>query len=220
MGNTAAETTSKLLRESSVVDTRRESDTIRLWEGYREQALLWRAISLFQLPVTFIALVFALILWNTRSITLNVPAKPLPGQYAAHEIPDTEFMNVATDFINLVATYQPATALRQFQEAEKMLIDPILSIFKKDMFGIELATIENTDRTQIYFADPTATHLERGQNEVIVSVTGERLKIISGRELPTSKMNFTIVMTTIPKNKLNPYGIVIKSVNRKVIEDN
>ncbi|MEZ4753085.1 MAG: hypothetical protein R3A13_02105 [Bdellovibrionota bacterium] len=219
MSNSASQTASKLIGDASVFDSRKDNDTIRLWEGYREQAMLWRALSLFQIPVTFIALVFALVLWNTRSVTLNVPAKPLPGLYAAHEIPDTEYINVATDFVNLVATYQPAVAERQFQEAQKMLVEPMLSKFNSDMFGIELSTITNTDRTQIFFADPTKTSLERTQNnEVIVVMSGERLKIISGRELPTAPTKFTIVMTTIPKNVLNPYGIVIKSVSVRKVE--
>ena len=216
---TASATASRLMNDASVMESRKDNDTIRLWEGYREQALLWRALSLFQIPVTLLALIFALVMWNAREITLNVPAKPLPGIYAAHEIPDTEFINSATDFINLVATYQPAVAKRQFVEAQKMLVEPMLSKFNSDMFGIELSTIENTDRTQIFFVDPTKTALERVNNDVIVTMSGERLKIISGRELPTSPTKFTVVLTTIPKNTLNPYGIVIKSVSVRRIEE-
>src|SRR5690606_41834731 len=67
------------------IDGRSEADTIRLWENYREQALMWRALALLQIPATFIALVFALWIWNTRSITLEVPAKPLPGRYLAKD---------------------------------------------------------------------------------------------------------------------------------------
>ena len=215
---TASARASKLMNDASIIESRKDNDTIRLWEGYREQALLWRALSLFQIPVTLLALIFALVMWNAREITLNVPAKPLPGVYAAHEIPDTEFINTSTDFINLVATYQPAVAKRQFVEAQKMLIEPMLSKFNSDMFGIELSTIENTDRTQIFFADPTKTALERVNNDVIVTMSGERLKIISGRELPPSPTKFTVVLTTIPKNTLNPYGIVIKSVSVRRIE--
>ncbi|MCB0318619.1 MAG: hypothetical protein KDD56_07665 [Bdellovibrionales bacterium] len=218
MANAASATAAKLIKEASVIDTRSENDTIRLWEGYREQALLWRALTLVQIPVTFIALILALVLWYGREITLNVPAKPLPGIYAAHEIPDTEFIDAATEFVNLVASYQPAVAKRQFLEAQKMLVEPMLTKFNSDMFGVELSTIENTERTQMFFTDPTKTSIERVNNDVIVTMSGERLKIIAGRELPSSPTKFTVVLTTIPKNALNPFGIVIKSVSVKRIE--
>src|SRR5690606_19183921 len=112
---------------------RNETDTIRLWENYRDQALLWRAIALLQIPSTLILTIFAFYLWGSTEITLNVPAKPLPGLYSAFEIPDAEFFNVATSYVNLVATYQPAVARRQFVKAREMLKEPMLEIFDREM---------------------------------------------------------------------------------------
>src|SRR6185436_12529117 len=97
------------------------NDTLRLWEGHREQATLWRAIALLQIPATVCALVFSMMIWGTRQITLNVPSKPLPGIYVAQDIPDSEFINVAQGYINLIGTYQPAIVRRQFEEARKMI---------------------------------------------------------------------------------------------------
>ena len=202
----------KLLQDSGVIDSRGESDTIRLWESYRDQAVLWRSLALLQIPATFIMVVFALVMWSTRRTILNVPAKPLPGIYAAQELPDPEFIETATGFVNLIATYQPAVAQRQFLRAREVLQEPMLERFNREMLGTELKTIQNTSRTQIFFADPAKTKIFRKGSMVEVTIAGERLKTIAGRQLPPIETIFNISMTTIPRNDLNPYGIVITSV--------
>lgn len=205
----ASAQTKKLLHDSSVIDARGETDTIRLWENYRDQALLWRAISLLQIPATFIALVFAIVVYNNSDITLNVPAKPLPGHYSASELPDAEFVSAGTEYVNLIATYQPAVARRQYGRAREMLKEPMLSRFDTEMMDVELRAIETTSRTQVFFVDPSKTTIIRDGNEVHVTLTGERLKIVAGKELPVVETKFTISMTTVPRNIINPYGIVI-----------
>jgi hypothetical protein len=84
---------------TSIKDLKGETDTVKLWEAYKEQAALWRALALFQIPATFCLVVFSLLLWVGRSTTLNVPAKPLPGIYLSKEVPDTEFIEYAKKHI-------------------------------------------------------------------------------------------------------------------------
>jgi len=204
--------TQRLLKEASVIDSRKESDTIRVWESYRDQATLWRSIALLQIPTTLIIGILCLTLWQGRNITLNVPPKPLPGIYQAKEIPDSEFIDVATNFINLITTYQPAVAERQFNRAREMLVEPMLERFNREMMITELKTIQNTSRTQIFFMDPTKIKIFRQGNQVEVTMAGERLKSIAGRQLPSIETMFSVTLTTIPRNDLNPYGIVINNV--------
>lgn len=202
-----------LVQQSGFREAKSDNDTVRLWENYREQALLWRALAIFQIPSTAVALVFALVMWWNRSTTLNVPAKPLPGFYNVEEIPDEEFISVTTEFINLVATYQPNTARRQFTQASKFLMEPMLTRFMSEMMGEELDAIENTRRTQVYFIDPTKIDIIRdGNGYVTVTVIGERSKIVAGEGLPEIITQFRVKMTTIPRNKLNQFGIVINNV--------
>jgi hypothetical protein len=201
----------QIIRDSNVIDSRGETDTIRLWENYRDQALLWRAIALLQIPTSFVLAIFAFYLWGNSSITLNVPKNPLPGLYAAQEIPDTEFISVATNYINLIASYQPAVAQRQFEKARELLKEPMLANFDKEMINIELKAITNTSRTQLFFVDPVKTTVTRQDNYVTVTMTGERLKLVAGKQLPVMLTKYTVVMTTIPRNDLNPYGIVIEN---------
>ena len=195
---------------TAIKDSRGETDTVRLWENYREQAAIWRAIALFQMPTSFLLVIFSLILWMGRTTTLNVPAKPLPGLYLAKEIPDTEFIEYATTFINLIATYQPAVARRQYEQARTMTKEPMLSQFDQEMMQIELKAIETTNRTQIFFIDPIKTHVTRlNEKEITVEFEGERQKIVAGKELPTTQATYAITMTTLPRQTVNPYGIVI-----------
>jgi hypothetical protein len=194
---------------------RDKSDTIRLWENYKDQSLMWRSLSLIQFPTTLIAIGFAILMWSTREITLTVPSKPMPGIYAAQDIPDNEFVNVALDYVNLIATYQPKTARRQFEAASAMLKEPLLTKFREEMINSELGAIENSSRTQVFFTDPLKTTVARRGNDVTVSLIGERWKVIAGAELPTVTSRFRVTMTTIPRNTINPYGIVITSVTFK-----
>jgi hypothetical protein len=203
---------SKVVKGSELIDSKKESDTIRLWENYKDQAILWRSIALLQIPATFICAGLALALWLTRSITLNVPPKPLPGQYLAQDIPDSEFIDAATDFINLIASYQPTVARRQFMRAREMTMEPLLGRFNTEMMGTELKAIENTARTQLFFPDPTQTEVIRDGTEVHVKMLGERLKYVAGRELPPVTTRFVVTLTTVPRHSLNPYGIVVINV--------
>jgi hypothetical protein len=202
----------KLLKDASIIDARNENDTLKLWESYRDQAMLWRSLSLLQIPTTIILGVLCFALWSNREITLKVPAKPLPGVYTAQEIPDSEFIDVATNFINLIATYQPAVARRQFNHARQILQEPMLEKFNREMLVTELKTIESTSRTQLFFVDPTKTRIFRQGSTVEVTLTGERMKMIAGKQIPAVTTTFSIAMTTIPRNELNPYGIVINNV--------
>ena len=214
-GRMATPNVREVVADTRLNATRSESDTIRLWENYKDQALLWRSLSLIQFPMTCVALIFALVMWSTRVINLTVPSKPEPGIHVAQDIPDTEFINAANTYVNLVATYQPGTARNQFTVASSMLKEPVYTKFKEEMMGAELGAIESTGRTQVFFTDPLRTKVARNGNEVTVSLVGERWKVIAGSPLPTVTSRFTITMSTIPRNPMNPYGIVITGVSFK-----
>ena len=202
----------ELVEKTKITESKNKSDTLVLWEAYKNQALMWRSIALLQIPATLGAIILCFSLWGTRSITLNVPLKPAPGIYEVKDIYDVEFIDYATDFINLIASYQPNIARRQFDEASKMLREPMLSRFENEILGDELKAIESTSRTQLFFIDSTKTNIERTPDEVNVSFTGDRLKIVAGKELPTLSSKYTVTLKTIPRNRLNPYGIVITNV--------
>jgi hypothetical protein len=203
----------KLVQNASVREIKGESDTLKLWEGYRDQAILWRSLSLLQIPATAVCAVLSLYLWSTRQTIINVPPKPQPGQYLAEEIPDSEFVDVATEFVNLISSYQSAVAPRQFKRAEDMLIEPYLSKFREEVLGHELKTIQTTSRTQLYFIDPTQTKLERLGEDVAVTFIGERQKFVAGKEIEPVQSFYRITMTTVPRNPLNAYGIVVKNAS-------
>lgn len=205
--------TDKLLKDSQIIEARSNDDTIRLWESYRDQATMWRALALLQIPATFIAIIFALIIWQTRSISLNVPARPQPGQYAVQQLHNVEFIEAATEFVNLVASYQPAIATKQFERASEMVMEPLLSRFKTEQLGNELRAIVTTSRSQMFFVDPTLTEVLRTGDEVHVSLVGSRQKVIAGRALPLLRTRYTITMRTVPRNAVNPLGIVITNMS-------
>lgn len=208
------------LKSTTVRPPRGESDTLRLWEAYLDQAILWRAIALLQIPSTLALLVFSMWLYGGRTIVLNVPQKPLPGQYTVDQLTDPILVDAATDFINLISSYTPKTARRQMQEAEQRVVEPLLTTFTQDMIETDLKAIEQTQRSQLFLIDPTKTSLTRGRGNATVTFEGDRVKIVSGKEFPASTLRYLITMETRPRNRLNEYGVVITGIRfEKTTED-
>ncbi|MCB0353701.1 MAG: hypothetical protein KDD64_09260 [Bdellovibrionales bacterium] len=201
------------VKDLGAIDAKGESDTLKLWENYREQANLWRIIAVLQFISTPALIIFCFYLYSTRSVTLNVPPKPLPGYYAVNQIPESEFVSQAEEIVNLIASYQPANARGQFAEASKMLMEPAYSTFLDKMIGTELKTIESTSRTQLFFVDPTKTKTTMAGREIQVSLEGERLKLIAGKQLAPVQTRFLVTMTTVPRQSLNPYGIMVTGID-------
>ena len=205
----------RIVSDTSVMGAGSANDTIRLWESYRDQAIMWRALALLQTPVTFVVVVLAFTIYQNRVVTLDVPQRPKPGIYPVQEIPDSAFIENAETFVNLIATYQPMNAQRQFQEARRMLIEPMLTKFEEEMMLKEIQQINQTNRTQIFFIDPTKTDFVRGARAATVQIEGERLKMSAQEQMPLKKTRYIVQMEVIPRNPLNEYGIVITNVVTK-----
>ena len=199
------------LKQLERVAGRAGSDTIRLWEGYREQAYLWRALALIQMPSTALSIAAALIMYLIADTIIEVPERPQPGYYSVRQLPDSQFVNAATQVVNLISTYQPAVARRQFKTARKFLWEPALTEFEGTMMGSELQTIEETKRSQMFFINPRLIKVERFPelDQVVVRIPGVRLKLIGNKPLPADQVVYYVKMTTIPRNVHNEYGIVV-----------
>jgi hypothetical protein len=206
------------LREVEKVDGRAGADTLRLWESYRDQAYLWRALSLIQIPATFLSLLAALIMYYTADTVIEVPEKPLPGFYSVKQLPDAEFISVAEEVVNLISSYQYKGAREQFKSARKYLWEPALSQFERVMMEEELRTIEETARSQMFFIDPKQIKIERHPelDKVIVRLPGVRQKLIGQRALPPDELVYYVKMTTIPRNIHNEHGIVVIDIRLRV----
>ena len=199
------------LKQLERVGGRAGSDTIRLWEGYREQAYLWRALALLQMPSTALSIAAALIMYLFADTIIEVPERPQPGYYSVRQLPDSQFINAATQVVNLISTYQPAIARRQFKTARKYLWEPALTEFEETMMGAELRTVEETKRSQMFFINPRLIKVERFPeiDQVVVRIPGVRLKLIGNKPLPADQVVYYVKMTTIPRNVHNEYGIVV-----------
>jgi hypothetical protein len=200
------------------------SDTIRLWEGYKEQAFFWRALALIQVPGTALAIAAALVMYFLADTIIEVPEHPQPGYYSVKQLPDSQFINVAREVVNLISSYQPAVARRQFKTARKYLWEPALSQFENVMLGSEINAIEGTKRSQIFFINPRLIQVVRSPQDdtVAVRIPGLRQKLIGDKPLVPDELVYYIKMTTIPRNVHNEYGIVVtdihlRSANEKVL---
>jgi hypothetical protein len=191
------------------------ADTIRLWESYKEQAYLWRALAILQMPATALSICAALIMYFFADTVIEVPERPQPGYYSVKQLPDSQFIETAQAVVNLVATYQPAVARRQFKTARKYLWEPALTEFEETMMGPEIKAIEETRRSQIFFVNPRLIKVERfpEYEQVVVRIPGLRQKLIGNQPLQPDEMVYYVKMTTVPKNVSNEYGVVITDIH-------
>jgi len=210
------------LQNIEKVAGRAGSDTIRLWESYRDQAYLWRSLALLQMPATALSIIMALVLYATADTVVEVPDYPLPGYYSVEKLPDAQFITFAEQVVNLIASYQPANARQQFQTARSFLWEPALSQFDTEILTKELRTIEETKRSQLFLVDQTLTKVSRYPEEdyVIVRVPGTRQKLIGREAIPQEQFAYYVKMTTIPRNINNEYGIVITDMRLAQIDLN
>ena len=211
----------KDLKQLERVGGRAGADTIRLWEGYREQAYLWRALSLLQMPATALSIAAALVMYFFADTIIEVPERPMPGFYSVKQLPDSQFIDAATAVINLTATYQPAIARRQFKTARKYLWEPALTEFEETMMTKEIQAIEETKRSQIFFVNPRRIKVDRYPEleRVIVRIPGLRQKLIGSKPLPPDEMTYFVTMTTIPRNVSNEYGIVVVDIHLRRVDE-
>jgi hypothetical protein len=210
---------SNIARKINVGESRQEADTFKLWESYREQATMWRVIALFQMFGSFLLICFAFYLYSTREITLHVPRQPLPGQYAVNQVPEDILVEAATEIVNLIATYQPHTAEKQFRAVLELLDEPALSQFKETMLGMELQAIRGTSRTQLFVVDPSRNTIEFSRHGAHVTLIGERDKFMAGKLLTPVTTAYRITFTTKPRNKINPYGLVATKIEQMELKN-
>jgi len=208
----------KDIRQVELVDGRAGADTVRLWEHYRDHAYMWRALAVLQFPATFLALGAALLMYFTADTVIEVPEKPQPGHYSIKQLPDSEFIDVATKLVNAITTYQPHNAREQFYSSRKFLWEPALSEFENVMVKQELRVVEETSRSQMFFIDTKQIKIERFPelDKVVVRLPGVRQKLIGQKPLPPDEMVYYVKMTTIPRNIHNEYGIVVVDIRLRV----
>lgn len=209
------------LKQLERVAGRAGSDTIRLWEGYKEQAFFWRALALIQVPGTALAIAAALVMYFLADTIIEVPEHPQPGFYSVKQLPDSQFINVAREVVNLISTYQPAVARKQFKTARKYLWEPALSQFESVMLQSELNAIEGTKRSQMFFINPRLIQVVRSPEEdtVAVRIPGLRQKLIGDKPLAPDELVYYIKMTTIPRNVHNEYGIVVTDIHLRAANE-
>ncbi len=206
--------------KEKVVDLpgREASDTLKLWDRYKEKAFLWRAFALLQMPITTVLILASMIFFVTADTVLNIPLDPEPGSYSVKKLPDSLFVSHATNVVNLISTYQPFTARKQYTTAVRYLWEPALSSFQKTHIDTDIEAVEETSRSQLFFIDPKRVRVERIKNYVVVKLPGTRQKFIHNKPLPPEQVAYFIKMTTIPRNVHNEYGIVVTDLQLKGVK--
>jgi hypothetical protein len=187
-------------------------------KSYRKQETLWRILALIQIPVTAAAIFAALIMYVRADTIMQVPEPPPLGSSDFQQLSDPQFVNVATQFVNLAYTYQPAIAREQFEAARKLLSGAALQQFDQQ-FDAELKTIEKSGRSQLFLVEPRQIDAERSENKniVIVRLPGLQQQFVSQRALPPEEIVYYLDMTTADEAFPGSYGITVTDIRSRVV---
>ena len=200
-------------------NARKDSDTLKLWESYKNSAFIWRSFTLIQMPATAVLIALSMYFFVTADTVLNIPLSPEPGSYSAKKLPDSLFVSQAINVSNLISTYQPYTARKQYKIARRYLWEPALSKFEKLYVETDLEAIEETSRSQIFYIDKRRVRVERRGKKIIVRLPGTRQKFIHNTSLDPEQVVWQFEMITIPRNVHNEYGIVIVGIELQGVKN-
>jgi len=179
--------------------------------------MFWRWLSLIQTVCFTTVMIFSAYVFITMRINFIVPDPLLPGFYPASEIPEKEYIEHAESYINSIGTYNPFNARKQFEEAKKLLAEPMTSKFNAEMMGRELTAIETTRRSQILEVNQPYTEVYRPDDDtVVVEVVGTGGKQVEDDVILGVTKLWVITMQTLEGETTNQFGIVITNVEEQV----
>ena len=199
-----------LAAEQALAETPPAAEPERMEKGFKEQAYIWRTSAIVQMPVAALSIAVSLAMYFFADTVVEVHHKPEHGYHTGGQLNNSELINAATTVVNLVATYQPAIARRNFTSAQRFLIEPALSEFEETMMQKEAPKIEQTRRSQTFMVIPSGVRVERfpGADYAVVSVPGERTTWIANKKLVPEYMTYFVKLTATPQNLSNQYGLV------------
>jgi len=184
-----------------------------MWESYRDQAKMWRALTVFQLPVTALALVLLFLVYTTADTYIEVPERAQVGHYTINQLSDDEFVNFSVKLVKLITTFRSGAARGQFEEARQYLWEPGLSDFVKNWIEGALPRYEYTDRAQFFFIEPRLIKVKREQDRVIVRVPGVEQYAIGGIINSSEEKVYYVALQTVPRTVKNDLGIVAVGIS-------
>jgi hypothetical protein len=108
------------------------------------------------------------------------------------DLPDSKFIDMANSFVMLLNHFTPESAPRQFERAIEMTADPLTGKLKREMQK-EVLYLESTGRTQKFTIDAGNPSVDRQEDVVEVTLTGQKEKIIVGQSSPPSRARYRLI---------------------------
>ncbi len=110
------------------------------------------------------------------------------------KVPEKDYVDHAVRVINLISTYVPEEADRQFNQAKEFFAEPALSEFQSTMLSTELAAIKETKRKQHFSHDPKLVKFERflPAGVVVVRIPGIRNRFLGEKPLPPDEIAYYV----------------------------
>ena len=187
----------------------------QIWRTEKRLAAFWRTFALAQLVVFTVALILA-ILWFFRGDTiLRVPSQLTPGTYAANQISSRDYLNFAIHIMNLIGSFNYASAREQHNMALTFFREPFRTQFSQEVVEPVMKKIEDEKITQRVNVNMAAIKIDRPPNADYVNISMPCNQFVYYAAGPMAgkqtegHLLCTYTLMIDPKNKGTPYGIVV-----------
>jgi len=184
-------------------------------DSFHEQGRLWRLLSVYFAPGTFLSLVAAFFMLIYSVDRQPVELRPAPSIVDVKEVPDDRFFAVADEVVGLLNSYHYSRADAQFNLAKTFLWEPALSQFIKNNES-EVPKILSLRRSQFFDSTGFPKLPKRANEEFAVAVAGKLQTWIGAQEPTEELLQIKLTMITVPRNAINPWGIVVTSIHTGV----
>ncbi len=185
-------------------------------EGVRRQSfktfspkmtfMKWKATTLVSSALTVAAVWYA---WSAYRWCAPCPPLPLPLPGPFYEIPDQEFTSVAVQFLSLAETFDAGSAEGNFRKALSIVHANEYSKLSSRFLTDQLPRIRQNIEEQRFYVDLASLAALRERNVMKVDVRGILKIKKSSNEEQVVPVHYIVELTTVPRNPVHPYGIVV-----------
>ena len=193
----------------------KEEELLRMVDRYKVQGHFWRFLSLLQFPIILFLTLYFITRYLGADTLVKVSEPPIPGEVPQDKIPDKEYINTATNIINLIGSYQPTTARDQFETASDFFLDSALASFEETQMNSELITAEESDisqRLDVY----SSRIVREAKGNAQVCLSGVRQKIVDRSPLPQQDVTYCFSFIVDEPFEGSPFGLAVNAFTQKL----
>lgn len=142
------------------------------------------------------------------------PTIPQPNPTAETAVTDQDYVDVATDAVELLATFDSASAEPKFRRLQTMMTGPAKASLMDSLLTGELPVIQSTRRVQKFILNKEKTAIEHfpDLNDTVVRLSGTRSQWIELKPQPPEELTYHVNLEAEPAESGKKPRIFVKDI--------